>query len=1487
MTQELTRKGGLWRFVSMIALAIALIAASLVGTSALAATDDEGKDFSFYSLSSSLSTYGSDSLSPDGEGIGQHFDRVARNGGMAGGMLGYQDADSGGWGWMSGNLTAGSSKYDYNFFSKASNENGDDVSTGFKTYMYYGASLADLGIDKTTGGGMMDGMLRLPEAIIMTVIYSLYLAGALVFSLVINLLQMLNPFQFFYQAIESLYPSLAHSMMGGAHDPNMNGFQRAISDMVYSVVVLAHNLGSLILVVFVGVFLVSLVFWNSSKRLHGLKRILIRMAFLVVGVPMLGGLYTASLSALEHTSNSASDAGSISILQTYVDFGSWANNTRLMPPQAFGGGRCANAVIEWDAVNNSVTEKTQVGLDNIAYCINANSIGKDSQSALTVSIDNLTPGTTGPVRGTTEVDSNVALVYKLLWDYGLGHTVSGASYESAFKGSLTNYLTDKDAETKTKVSDWFNQLNTADKVKDVGAKDDSDGDITSTDSENMETISGNPLITLPEGAGLNSTVSGDVWTFGVQSGTNACYGQAAIAVDVNGKAPACTLSPLSLYNFMNSSFASEDVTVYSVERSISSFTRENHYSVVKAGHGALTFLKSINTGVELIAYGLLGIIMSVGLLFSSIRRFIQLVMSIPFGLLGFIGGIAKAIVYTLALIAELFGTLIAYGIVTELLRMLIAIPRNMMLAVTGDTQTMLMDGIVALLTVVSAKVMMPILLMLSIIFIVAFIFVSVRVRKQLISALEQGITNLNNRFLGTGIAPPASGKNPAARVASGARRLVAAGAEGAISGGGKALVNRVASAGGPALAGASGIGPQTVSYLGDGPDGSGSSFSSGGPGSDPDKGGPGSGDLVRMSPAERAKAEAEAVARRGGLSHGEAEPERETGELEAGAERRALEKPVDDAGTRPSTSQTVNEFEGAETEMGQQADERMASAGDSATEAVKHGAGAVAAGAAKNPVGAVTEGAEAVKHAKDAVAQSGEGTVDKVVDASGVYDDAEGGLNRQDANQALERVDGKGNLAEGTTAAVAAAQNDAGSAVEYEREPNSVTQNVEQDVESGSQTSGGVDAARAVEPASTRGAEGTDAARLAGAGAAGAQETETRQKQTLKPEAQQGTGHEESSQTRQSQTGTRVAVEPTAGDKRASAATSASATDAGQKGSDPVTGRGLEVQKGAETARDVATRTGSGQVAAAAGLGAAASAAVTSATTGREAGKGALGQNATRTGQKTTEAVNRATGTAAGQTAGVGTSAGTTGGTERGTGQSATRTGQKGTSALGAARGEVRRPVSAEGNRAGAQGVSASATRPGAQKSSTGSQKQAVTGLAARAAGSRLSAAPARQASATGAGARGTGTQTPGVARGQGSVTPAAGARPVVGAAGSTRGASGAGRSQRSAGVSRPQARGARGVTPTVIVAAGQKARVQGTVAGSSRAQTQPKAQPKTPSIKVTPKVVAQATQGSSARTGRKTKRKAQGQAQGSNPAGSQKATQPQATPRKIQPRRR
>lgn len=748
--------GTRWKRGVVLVLMAALVL-PLFGWIGTAAAEDKPDDYSLYKLASNAGAYFSNANSPDSDRKldTEAWGSVLKDPSSAGSLIGYADPDfSFSLDWLSSRVSGSSQTYGYDVFTS----NGDY--SGLADYAHFGAALSDLGLDSMSSG-LGSGMIHTISGGIIWLGYVMAMGVSLLFWTVIQALKVINPFGWFKAAVAATAGSdFAEGMGTGGSSTNIlfSGVRGFISQW-YGVLV---DMSWTVLVpLFLGFFLLGLVLFKKMDRGGALKKLAIRIVFIGVGLPLIGGMYT---SILDQFSDRLFDGGAGPtrvVLSTYVDFNQWAMQDRLAVP----GG----AVIGWKDGNASPA--AQLNARRTALAINAQSYSVFKAFAPTDS--QIGDATTAWQQGSASTGSgdsrgsSIQTAMGMLQRYIGSTTVSGSDFESGVKADITNKVnagTIKQNDAKN----WF--------LGDNGRY----GDSRNFGDKGDPAPQAHPLIST---AGQGLQVKDGVFT--TPSGSAGC-GFAA-STD-KGDPKACNLSPLATYNYLNTGFHADSLTLYSSDKATSGFTRENHASVSQVGTGPAGFMYWLNAVVLLGSIVLVGLWYGVGMLVGSVKRTFGVVAAIPFATLGALASISKVIIYSVAMILEVLVTLFLYSFVSEFL---VSLPQ----IIEGPIATLITGGGV-LSSPILGTALVVVMTVFSTMLILGVTIALLKARKSVIQALNEAVTKLVDKFMGTNNTPPAGGGGALPAMAGG----LGAGAANA------AMMNRM---GGNAGGGAPG-GPQKV-----------------------------------------------------------------------------------------------------------------------------------------------------------------------------------------------------------------------------------------------------------------------------------------------------------------------------------------------------------------------------------------------------------------------------------------------------------------------------------------------------------------------------------------------------------------------------------------------------------------------------------------------------------------------------------------------------
>lgn len=720
------------------ALLVALVVPVLMTVFApLAMADGASEDednYSMYKLASNAAGYFSEASEP-GEELGGEWPAIAANEpGAAGSLLGYGDSTLSQFGrWLTAGLSGSTQTVEYDALRAGDGE--DNSYDAVLAYAQFGAANRDLGLDSMSSS-VVGSMLSAVAGSIVWFLYALALIVSMLFYGFIQILKLVNPFMWFYEAIKAINPTFANGMVGGnppgtggvwGEGGALSGLSNFVDNWYGLLVTLAWQA---LVPLFIGFLLVGLVLFKKMDRGGAIKKLIVRIIFIGVGVPLLGSMYTSVLDKFDDSLMGAHSGPTRVVLSTYVDFDSWAMNNRLHVPEG--------ASIGWNADKGQADPTSLMSVRNSALAINVAS--NDAYSGIDVGT------TTGNAEAAWKDGSVVSMsggsdsgwqavfnTFGILNRYIAGAETSASDFESGIKGQLSGSADEGQKEA------WFTDSYTY-------------GDVENFGTENSPEAPEAPMIST-NGGGLK--VSGDTYRTFTSTGVESC----GFRVHEDGSPISCNLSPLSMYNYLNSSFGSSSVTIFSSENAMSGLVRETHASVSQVGGGPAGFMYWANTVTILGSIVILGIWYAVGMLVGSLRRTFGVIAAVPFATLGAIAAISKVIIYSIAMILEVIMTLFLYQFVSELI---IGIPD----IIAGPISNLLSeDGLLGSYTL--GSIVVVIATFVSTILIIGVTFTLLRVRKQVLQAMDEAVTKLVDKFMETNTAPRGDKGGLAPALASG------------------------------------------------------------------------------------------------------------------------------------------------------------------------------------------------------------------------------------------------------------------------------------------------------------------------------------------------------------------------------------------------------------------------------------------------------------------------------------------------------------------------------------------------------------------------------------------------------------------------------------------------------------------------------------------------------------------------------------------------
>lgn len=502
------------------------------------------------------------------------------------------------------------------------------------------------------------------------------------------------------------------------------------------------------------------------------------------------------------------------VMSTFVDFEGWAMDWRLaLPP---------GTTAQWDTASRQASgeshrdlRNTTLAINNMVHDLGIERLGSDS--SLGQDWSNVSSGIfdDGSQESEDSSANDFGEVMSMLIRHISGSQVTASSFETEIKSAITN----SQADSETVLAWFISARNNAFTTRTDGACPegensapclaysayadelfDDEGEMNQNPEEQTWIVD-NPLVSVAgSSAGENQSGQGvrgltttlrsteSVLAFGTQTttaGDNSGCGLRTgnISVWANQEPQNCNLAPMATFNYLNTDFGASALTVYSAGNVMSEATRSVHNSVNLVGTGVMSLIYWANSAVLLLSFVVVGFAYALTMFFSSIKRGIQVITTIPFATLGVTGAIAKMVIYSLALVLEVLGTVFIYLLVQQFLMSLpviIEAPLSHLLNSDGagaTTGALAFLGISNFLTFLAASAWVgPVIAIISMIAMLAFVVMALRVRKTILKAMDEVVTKLVEKFMDTQATPAAAGPGPMGRLPQGAAAALGAGA---------------------------------------------------------------------------------------------------------------------------------------------------------------------------------------------------------------------------------------------------------------------------------------------------------------------------------------------------------------------------------------------------------------------------------------------------------------------------------------------------------------------------------------------------------------------------------------------------------------------------------------------------------------------------------------------------------------------------------------
>ena len=605
-------------------------------------------------------------------------------------------------------------------------------------YLQYGHALQALGLD-TVSSNQMDfmGIGRMFLGYLSMLVYVGALVPQVAFSITINIMQTLNPFNWM----------VSEAIGGGETAPALAGVKGFVTDLYNVFAGMGLYVATLLLAVGIGM---SILFWRKSNNMGShFKKFVIRLLFIAVGLPFLGMTYTAALNNAADSFSASAPMANKAVAATFVDFAAWAEKNNLALPEGTtikvkgNGSGSGSGTIDMGGTTAPQT-----------FALRINTASGSLVDGDDVDASNLTNNLTSSHYSGTGQLGKALEVFDLLNRFANSTRYTAGAYETYVKtisgGRMAEGL--KVTSNKDKYTAVDNILSPDADTSKLDNKDVSymsDG----TPSTFGVTMSGGNIIYTGHGK-MSKYSPGSVYRMfenlassldkkGLGSRANAFSG--ATSSGTGG------LSTISMYNYLTTKFADDTVTNYSSTKLASDYVLDTHHSVSLVGGGVMGIVYWLNMVSILGFIAVVGTVYAFGLIGGSVKRGIKMVTSIPFAAVGSVRAISKIVGITVSMIVQIYGTLIVYNLVVELF---IASQQIFLTPLligfnNGNVSAAIIPGMTADYNVVTAAVTgltVPIVAFIMSIVNIVITINAVKLRKTLVKSMDEAMAGWVDRF---------------------------------------------------------------------------------------------------------------------------------------------------------------------------------------------------------------------------------------------------------------------------------------------------------------------------------------------------------------------------------------------------------------------------------------------------------------------------------------------------------------------------------------------------------------------------------------------------------------------------------------------------------------------------------------------------------------------------------------------------------------------
>lgn len=550
------------------------------------------------------------------------------------------------------------------------------------------------------------------------------------------------------------------------------------------------------------IFLVVAFFLTRSGRMNvgsNIKKVIVRVLFLAMGIPILGSAYTQTLDALKDAQTMSDEFLTQAVSYTFLDFGEWVENRRLTPlgdnyklitiahnsgdgsttGTVDGSSDAAISASVWMNLRQMCSEMNEA---NGVFEFTDKFLGvNDDTGALLkdfiydVSESNPTLASTATSSGSVAFDNRQA-VTTVINKYMNGTKYTAEMFETGTIGNLRKtdnygdllalscdkYSFSQNAERTVRGLQGKTKFYDPDKPEDASPYSDVAGDRFEGFSDFGDY--GNIW--------CNGTIKGTYWSAasgGGGSGSSAPgYGvsySAGSSVDSKGEDKGLDptenmgFSTMSMYTYLTTSFSQTGLVVYGGAPSV--YTQNSHYAVnLIGGNYIMQFAFFANMIAILLGYFALGVCFIFRTAFDIIFKGIQLMGHALLAAVGFYKSIGTCICMTVNMIAQLFMSVIFFSFMVDFMFIMTSFCDHVLKDVfvaLGGTQGSPASNLGNMDEAYQAELLVIVSSLLATFVIIFFVCFAIRWRAAIMSSINSMVEGIIGTLLGVNLSGSSEG----------------------------------------------------------------------------------------------------------------------------------------------------------------------------------------------------------------------------------------------------------------------------------------------------------------------------------------------------------------------------------------------------------------------------------------------------------------------------------------------------------------------------------------------------------------------------------------------------------------------------------------------------------------------------------------------------------------------------------------------------------